>query len=220
MGDENHAYWNRRFKILQDTWPRPLNFEECVGICLELHAMVHTGEMTGFAFPSFEDELLEGLSEESFRRVYPEEQSIAWKLWHSGRIEDITMNMLIADGEQEFCVGGWFEKLGITARDTGNAMNESEIEALSRSVDRQAMLAYRKKVGERTREIIQALKPEDLKKKIPQERLQRVLEEGAVVPEAKGLVDYWGKKTFAGLLLMPATRHLLVHLNEAIRIKK
>ena len=42
--------------------------------------------------------------------------------------------------------------------------------------------------------------------------------EGAVVEEARWLTDYWGKKTFSGLLLMPATRHNLVHLNESMRI--
>ena len=44
--------------------------------------------------------------------------------------------------------------------------------------------------------------------------------EGAVVEEARDLIDYWGKRTIAGLLLMPATRHNLVHLNEALRLKR
>ena len=35
----------------------------------------------------------------------------------------------------------------------------------------------------------------------------------------KRLVEYWGTRTLAGLILMPATRHPLVHLNEAMRIK-
>jgi hypothetical protein len=33
-------------------------------------------------------------------------------------------------------------------------------------------------------------------------------------------VDYWSKKTIAGLLLMPPTRHCILHLNEAMRIKE
>jgi hypothetical protein len=40
------------------------------------------------------------------------------------------------------------------------------------------------------------------------------------VAEGAGyLLDYWGKQKVAGLLLMPATRHLMVHLNEAVRLK-
>jgi hypothetical protein len=34
------------------------------------------------------------------------------------------------------------------------------------------------------------------------------------------LSDYWSKKTIAGLLLMPPTRHNFVHLNEAARIRQ
>ena len=34
------------------------------------------------------------------------------------------------------------------------------------------------------------------------------------------LTDFWGKRDVAGLLLMPANRHLIVHLNEALRLKK
>jgi hypothetical protein len=41
-----------------------------------------------------------------------------------------------------------------------------------------------------------------------------------VVEAAAGLLDYWGRRTIAGLLLMPATRHNIVHLNEAARIKQ
>ena len=33
-------------------------------------------------------------------------------------------------------------------------------------------------------------------------------------------MDYWGGKTFAGQLLMPATRHNFVHLNKAMRVKQ
>lgn len=62
------------------------------------------------------------------------------------------------------------------------------------------------------------MKAEDLKKRVEAERLQRIKVEGAVVEEARWLTDYWGKKTFSGLLLMPATRHNLVHLNESMRI--
>ncbi len=37
--------------------------------------------------------------------------------------------------------------------------------------------------------------------------------------QQRDLIDYWGNRTFAGLLLMPPTRHNMVHLNEAYRIK-
>jgi hypothetical protein len=45
------------------------------------------------------------------------------------------------------------------------------------------------------------------------------MKEGAVLPEAMEIINYWSSKTIAGLLLMPATRHCILHLNEAERIK-
>jgi hypothetical protein len=47
-----------------------------------------------------------------------------------------------------------------------------------------------------------------------------VQDERAVLEAASDITDYWGKRTIAGLLLMPATRHNLVHLNEALRLKQ
>jgi hypothetical protein len=81
---------------------------------------------------------------------------------------------------------------------------------------------YRIATGRKTREIIRGLQPADLKRKMEPARLQRVLDEGAVldVEGEKWLIDFWGKKTVAGILLMPVTRHPLVHLNEAMRLKK
>lgn len=218
MANPNRQYWNRQFKTLQDTWPKPTNFEDCIKVCLDIHAMVHTAVMSNAGLWSFEDELWEGMSEEAFRKSHKGDQSIAWKLWHATRIEDITMNILIAGEPQIVYVGDWFEKMGITVHDTGNAMNEEEIGALSKSIDMQALREYRLAVGRKTRSIIESLKPEDLKLNIESSRLQRVLDEGAVVKEAMGVIEYWGSKTIAGLLLMPATRHNFVHLNESMRL--
>jgi hypothetical protein len=71
----------------------------------------------------------------------------------------------------------------------------------------------------RTREIVKGLQPEDLKIKADPARLEKVMNEGAVDEATRWLIDYWGKRNIAGLLLMPATRHNLVHLNECFRLK-
>lgn len=218
MADVNRKYWNQQFKILQDTWPKPIDFEKCIGICLELHSMVHTAEVSKSGVWSFEDELWGKLTENTFRKSYEGNQSIAWKLWHSGRIEDITMNILIADEQQVFNTDDWFIRLKASARDTGNAMDGEQIDALSQSIDMQALREYRLAVSEKTRSIIKRLKPGDLKQKIVTSRLKRVMDEGAVDEKAGGVIDYWSKKTYSGLLLMPATRHNLIHLNESMRL--
>ena len=90
---------------------------------------------------------------------------------------------------------------------------------LSATIDIEALRAYRMAVGRRTREMVQQLEAEALKQKVDPMRLQQETDEGAVVKAARGIVDYWGRRNIAGLLLMPATRHNLVHLNEALRLK-
>jgi hypothetical protein len=67
--------------------------------------------------------------------------------------------------------------------------------------------------------LIPHLTPQGLKEKVDPERIQHVKDEGALIPAAYGIADYWSKRDSAGLLLMPATRHNLVHLNEAYRLK-
>jgi hypothetical protein len=35
-----------------------------------------------------------------------------------------------------------------------------------------------------------------------------------------GILDYWGGGDVASLLLMPVTRHQIIHMNEALEIKR
>ncbi len=218
MSDLNRRYWNEQFKILQATWPKPDNFNECVDICLQLHGMVHSAAPELAVPVSFEDELWAVLSEEAFRKLHHGDQSIAWKLWHAGRIEDMTMNVLIAGERQAIDENDWYGKLNVKARDTGNAMNEDEIAGMSDSISIEALSAYRNEVAKRTRRVIRSLEPQDLRRKVDVARLDSLMADGSLVPAAQGVYDYWKKKTYAGLLLMPATRHILVHINESMRL--
>lgn len=195
--------------------------EQAMALFLQQHARLHARAMAGTEPWSLEDEVLEGLSPEDLRRLPPGgEHSLAWLLWHIARCEDIAMNLLVAGSDQVLLAGGWLEKLGISARDTGNCMDAAEIEAFSQAVDLEALRAYRVAVGRRTREIAAGLGPADLKRKVEPARLQRVWDEGAVLPAASGVVEYWGRRNTAGLLLMPASRHLVTHWNEGIRVRK
>jgi hypothetical protein len=183
--------------------------------------MLHSGEVSAASNWSFEDALLADLSDEQLRRIPPkQEHSMVWILWHIARIEDVTMNLLVAGSAQLFLQESWPERLGITLRHTGNEMELVEVQEFSQAVDVETLRAYRLAVGRRTREIVRQLQPEDLKRKVDPERLQRVSDEGAVVAAAQDILDYWSRRDIAGLLLMPATRHNLIHLNEALKIKQ
>jgi len=194
---------------------------EALGLFLGQHAMLHSGKMNAGAPWSFEDEALDDLPEAGFRRIPPGgEHSIAWLVWHTARCEDITLNLLVAGSPQVLHRENWLPRLKVSACDTGNAMSAEEVAAFSAAVDLEALRAYRLAVGCRTQEIARALRPEELKRKVQAERMQRVWDEGAVVEPARGIAEYWAGSTVAGLLLMPATRHNLTHLNEALEIKR
>ena len=111
------------------------------------------------------------------------------------------------------------ERLGISAKDTGNGMDEDGVAGLSAAVHIEALRQYRVAVGCRTRKIVMQLQPQDLKVKVEPSRLAQVRDQGAIIEAASGLLDYWRRRDIAGLLLMPATRHNLVHLNEALQLK-
>lgn len=219
--NSNRKMWNEQQKILRSALLNVEDHQNAIEMLLNQHAMVHTAKMTQSELWSFEDELWQDLTEEIFRSIpKSSKNSIAWHIWHSTRIEDITMNILVAGSPQVLECDNWIEQMKITVRDTGNAMDEERIKDLSFSIDIEALRAYRFAVGQRTREIIKVLQPEQLKQKVDSSRLQQVIVEGAVVEAASWLIDYWGKRKIAGLLLMPATRHNFVHLNKSLRIKK
>lgn len=221
--DDKKALWGFNQKRLRDIFVKVDKFPEAIHLCLEQHAMVHTSEMSQSNIVTLEDELWEGLHKNTFCTMPTiKDETIAWSLWHITRIEDITMNILVANETQIIYKGNWLEKLGVTVCDTGNSMTDEEIIDLSCRLNLQELRQYRIAVGRKTREIITSLQPADLKGKIKADRLQRILDEGAVlnVESANWLIDFWGRKNVAGILLMPVTRHQMVHLNAAMHLKK
>ena len=99
-------------------------------------------------------------------------------------------------------------------------MVDTDVTELSKAIDIDALKAYRLAVGLATRDAVSNQTPDEVKQKVSPARLQGLLDDGSVPPEAMGLIEYWGNVTIAGLLVMPPTRHCQVHLNEALRVKK
>ena len=196
------------------------NYDEAVELFMTQHAMLHSAKMAQSGSWSFADYVFSDITEERIRRIpRSSEHSIAWNIWHIARIEDVAMNMLVAGSPQILNQDQWFERMKTNARDTGNTMGEDDVAELSEKIDIEQLRAYRIAVGRRTRDIVKNLQPKELKHKVGPARLEQVMDEGAVVEAARGLTDYWSKRKIAGLLLMPATRHNLVHLNECLRLK-
>ena len=219
--DPNHKFWNEQQQALQRALEHPQDYQKAIALFLDHHAMMHSARMSQTRLWSYADEILEGLSEADIRRIPEnEEHSIAWVLWHLARIEDVTMNILVAGSSQVFFADNWFTKMEFKSNETGNALDKAGIALLGTVINIDALRTYRNSVGRRTQEIVKQLRQDEFKQKVNPARLEKVMAEGDVVESTHWLVDYWGKKTIAGLLLMPPTRHNFVHLNEAARLKK
>jgi hypothetical protein len=195
-------------------------YDRAVKLFMSQHAMLHSRKMAQTETWSFEDEVFKDMPDEQVRRIPPgSDHSIGWLIYHIARCEDITMNLLVAGSPQILAQDDWPRQMKIRICDTGNAMSEAEMADFSNAIAIVALRAYRLAVGRRTREIARQLEPAMLQHKVEPSRIQQVMDEGALVEAARGIADYWSKRTVAGLLLMPATRHNLIHLQEALQLK-
>ena len=217
----DRKFWNEQQKVLRKSLTHPDQHSRAIELFVDQHARMHAAGMSGAGLWSFEDEVLERVSEKQMRLIPRNGQhSIAWVVWHMTRIEDVTMNLLVAASPQVLCAEDWPGRMKVRLRDTGNRMSPAGVAELSACMDMQALRDYRLAVGRRTREIAKQLSPQDLKRKVEPTRLQQISLEGAAVAAAQDLLDYWGGLTLAGLLLMPPTRHNFIHWNEALKVKQ
>jgi hypothetical protein len=212
--------WSDRQKRLREFFKSGAEVE-ARELFFRQHAVFHSRDVSGKDTWSFADDVFSGLEEDLYRVIPAGDQhSLLWILWHISRIEDITMNILVAGGDQIYLRDGWKRTLGSPVDHTGNSSPEGDILKISSSLDPDKLLAYRSAVGLGTREVFKNTPASAWIDKVKVERLDRLIEEGAVLPEAEGLLAYWGKRRIFELFLMPPTRHLMSHLNESNRVKR
>jgi DinB superfamily len=217
--EANLKHWNTQHELLRRLLLNDKAYQQAIRVFLEHHAVVHAAKLHTSAHWSWHDEVLSGLTPDQLRYTPKSSpHSVAWRIWHMARIEDATLNVLLADGAQIFESGKWRDKLEIDYVSVGNEMSNADIVKLSETINLKALFAYRLAVGKRTRVIVQRLKLDALSRPPASDRLRRLLAERAVQPPALWLLDYWGGHPAANLLLMPATRHPFVHLNEIKRL--
>lgn len=207
-------------KELNRTIRKPESIERSKELFLKIHGKLHLSVLSGQERNEV-DELLEDLKEDEYA-IMPtaKDETIAWVIWHISRIEDLTMNILVQGGKQVFDED-WRIRMNSPVSDTGNALSDAEIIQLSRSLCKKELLRYRNEVGRKSREIIQTLSADDIRRKIPSQRINRILKEGGVTnhKDSIWLLDFWAKKDIAGILLMPPTRHVMLHLNDCCKWK-
>ncbi|MFR3728556.1 DinB family protein [Lacrimispora sp.] len=195
--------------------------EQSKNLFLMLHAKLHLSEISGTEQNEV-DNLINDLSHNEYA-IMPtvKDETIAWVIWHIARIEDLTMSILVANENQLF-TDKLKQKMNAPITDTGNALSDDEIISLSKNLIMQEVLHYRNEVGKRTRQIVKKLKPEDMKRKVSSQGLEKILRDGGVTSQEKSiwLLDYWAKKDIAGILLMPPTRHVMLHINDCYKWKQ
>ena len=212
--------WNKQQKALRVALASPEDHVLAIALALSQHAWTHQGVVSGSAETTFADQLWDGLDEASARVILPrEQQSIAWNMYHIARIEDTAMNYLIAETAPVFDQGKWMVKLKTGIKDSGNLISAAEMQAVSQDLDLDALRRYRAAVGMRTQEIIGTLSNERLKQKVDPDNIERIRVAGVIRSEAYDVLGYWSKRTIEGLLLMPATRHNITHINGSLRMK-
>ncbi|WP_213590787.1 DinB family protein [Paenibacillus sp. FSL W8-0186] len=223
MDLEQRRLWNENHKKLTEVILNPNEHARAIELFLNHHALLHSAKMSNGCIHTLEDFVLEGLEEGALRK-YPvnapdTKNSIVWHLWHIARVEDMTMNILVADSQQVLHSDHWLQKMNIRFPYGGNSMSDDDIAELSSVININSLLEYRIAVGKQTRKIISSLQPGEFRNKVEDCRVKRLFDENAILQEASDIADYWSKKTVAGLVLMPATRHNFLHLNKCARIK-
>lgn len=218
----NATRYSEKFAELRNIIQKVSSFSRAQQLALELHALTHPAEVSGNGILMYEDTILDGLADKDFAAT-PTEKSfpVTWHLWHITRIEDLVGNILINNAPQIFDAA-WAKRINTSVTDTGNAMDVTAARIFSERIVVSELKQYRIAVGLKTRETIAALKQVDMRKKPCQESLNRLLSEGGLTEHKQSfwLRDFWGKKTFGGLVLLPLTRHQLMHLEPIEEMNK
>lgn len=199
---------------------KPDKLVETKKLFFELHSKLNLSSMTSTKHNEV-DSLLNDLTIDEYN-IMPtsKDETIAWVLWHIARIEDMTMNILVANSEQLFD-DKWKRRLNTPISDTGNALSDDEIMELSSQLNIEELITYRNAVGQRTLDIVTSLSTHDMKRKVSRQGLEAIKQAGGVVNHENSLwlLDFWSKKDVSGLLLMPPTRHVIMHLNDCCKWK-
>jgi len=158
--------WNAEHAVLRRLLEKGQDTPKAIEVFLHHHAMVHSNQLKAGDVRSFQDEILQDVTEEQIRLIPPgQANSALWMIWHITRIEDATINVLLAGAPQIFHRGKWQAKLHSPYVDVGNGMTKAEIQTLSQSVDIKALFKYRLAVARRTREVVRKLKAGQLREK-------------------------------------------------------
>ena len=148
-------------------------------------------------------------------------KNIAYSLWHIFRIEDIVAHDLIASDEEVFFAKDYQKRTRSPIITTGNELVKEQISDFTKQLDIDELYSYISDVKASTESMLKALPYADLKKRITEERKERLSKSGVVSSDESAfwLIDYWCGKDVKGLIQMPFSRHWIMHTEACLRIK-
>lgn len=148
-------------------------------------------------------------------------KTIAYSIWHIFRIEDIVAHTLIGQNEQIFFSGDYQNRIGSPIITTGNELVRQQIADFSETLNLDELYRYAVSVKDSTDELLKHLSFKDLKRKMTDSDKERLILLDVVSEDEKAcwLIDYWCGKDVRGLIQMPFSRHLIMHIEASLRIK-
>ncbi|MDD3244413.1 MAG: hypothetical protein PHD32_11960 [Eubacteriales bacterium] len=94
--------WSEEHKELQRMVRVAAQFSRAMELFLSLHGRLHRSGVSGGA-PGAVDALFAALPAKAYAAMpTAKDETIAWAVWHIARIEDLTMNLLVARSAQVF----------------------------------------------------------------------------------------------------------------------
>ena len=104
---------------------------------------------------------------------------------------------------------------------TGNELVKQQIADFSEKLNLRELYSYITEVKDSTEKIICSLSYKDLKKKITDDKKEKLKSLNVVSTDENAiwLIDYWCQKDIKGLIQMPFSRHWIMHIEASLRIK-
>ena len=210
--------WSELNKKMQLLLRKKDTFTDGISVCLELRNMLSDAV----------EKLCNILSEEQYSLMpYPNAngyhcKTITYSIWHLARIEDITAHTLTADDTQVLFSDNHLEEIGSPIITTGNELVRDEIVTFSKGLNIAGLQRYAGNVRASTDELLRDLSFDDTKRRFDDEDRRRVIASKCVSEDesASWLIDYWCGKDVAGIIRMPFTRHLIMHIEAMMRIAR
>jgi hypothetical protein len=215
---DNRKHWTQQQTQLRKALSSKVQVAQGIQLFLQQHAATHSAGISGGQFWSLQDEVLAGVTDAEIKTLPGRgSNSMAWLLWHTARIEDITLSFLVLEQPQVLDSEAWAGRLGFSLRDVGAGMDEPQVVSFSQQILVQGLKDYRAAVGRRTRAGMPTLPYSQMEEIVPAENVQRLLEDGSISQKAPWLAEFYTHRTKA-FFLTRITSHNFLHINEAGRI--